>query len=144
MPEKLKEREPAAHADRFVAAERRFVPSPATLQRTVALWGAALLAGCLGAVSIYGFRLLITGVEWLFTRRTGSFPDAAEHLQPWVRIVVPIIGGVLAGAVLQLERRSPGAKPHIDYIDAARARSATLNDRSTAARTVSSLSLIHI
>jgi CIC family chloride channel protein len=139
MPEKLKEREPAAHADRFAAAERRVVPSPATLQRTVALWGAALLAGCLGAVSIYGFRLLITGVEWLFTRRTGSFPDAAEHLQPWVRIVVPIIGGVLAGAVLQLERRSPGAKPHIDYIDAARARSATLNDRSTAARTVSSL-----
>jgi CIC family chloride channel protein len=119
--------------------ERRFLPSRPTLRRTLALWAAALAAGCLGAVSIYGFRLLITGVEWIFTRRTGSFPDAAQHLQPWVRAVVPLIGGVLAGALLQLERRLPGSKPHIDYIDAARARSATLNDRSTAARTVSSL-----
>jgi chloride channel protein, CIC family len=108
------------------------------LRRTALLWGAALAAGCLAAVSIYGFRLLIRGVEWLFTGRTGSFPDAAEHLALWERVLIPTLGGILAGAVLQAERRLSAA-PHVDYIEAARVRSPRLNDRSTAARTVSSL-----
>ncbi len=78
-------------------------------------------------------------MEWLFTGRTGTFPDAAQHLQDWERVAVPTVGGLLAGAVLQLERGLPGAKPHIDYMDATRSRSPELNDRSTAARSFSSL-----
>lgn len=150
MPEKLKERDSASRSmhgngEAHIAPEnqprqrRLFESNGVTLKGTLILWGAAFVVGCLAAGSSYGFRLLMTGVEWLFTGRTGSFPDAAEHLHTWVRVVVPTLGGFVAGAVLHLERRWPGAQPNIDYIDAARARSARLNDRSTAARSLSSL-----
>ncbi|MBS1138306.1 MAG: Cl-channel voltage-gated family protein [Proteobacteria bacterium] len=112
---------------------------PKRAARLLMLWSAAVAAGVIGALAIYGFRLLIEAAEWLFTRQFGGLVHAAQALAPWQRVLVPAAGGVLAGAVLQAGARWTGAAPHVDYIDAARLGDARLNDRTTATRTLSAL-----
>nr|WP_279343730.1 chloride channel protein [Variovorax terrae] len=82
-------------------------------------------------------------VEWLATGQSGSLVAAARALPPWHRALVGVAGGVLAGLALAAgawwARRGPRGAQHLDYIDAARAGQAELNDRTTLARTVSAL-----
>ena len=105
---------------------------------TAKLWLAAFLAGILGALAMDSFHLLIDGVEWLLTRHTGSLVHNALSLPMWARILVPLAGGVLAGAVLQWGAGWISG-PHVDYIEAARSGQTRLNDRSNAIRMLSSL-----
>lgn len=112
---------------------------PTRATRLLMLWSAAVAAGVGSALAVYGFRLLIQAVEWVFTHQFGGLVHAAEALSPWQRILVPTAGGMVAGAVLQAGARWAGAAPHVDYIEAARSGDARLNDRTTAARSLSAL-----
>ena len=105
---------------------------------TARLWLAAFLAGILGATAMYSFHLLIDVMEWVLTHHTGSLVHTALSLPMWARVLVPLAGGVLAGAVLQWGGRWI-IGPHIDYIEAARTGQTRLNDRSNAVRMLSSL-----
>ncbi len=105
---------------------------------TALLWLAAFLAGILGALAMYAFHLLTSAVEWLLTRHTGSLVHNALSLAPGVRVIVPVVGGILAGLVLQVGARWT-TDAHIDYIDAAREGKTGLNDRTNAVRTLASM-----
>ncbi len=112
-------------------------------RHTLWLWLWAAVAGALAAAATVGFRWLAQQVEWLATGHTGGLVAAARALPPAQRALVGALGGVLAGLVLyagaRWARRGPRGERHLDYIDAARAGNADLNDRTTLARTASAL-----
>ncbi|HET8871901.1 MAG TPA: chloride channel protein, partial [Aquabacterium sp.] len=94
---------------------------PGEQQRT--LWAAALI-GFLGALATVGFRELISSAELLLYGQHTSLVKAAESLPYWARIVVPSVGGALAGLLLWAGRRQ-GEGLASDYMEAI-----SLKDRS--------------
>lgn len=122
--------------------DRKEAPRPSRLPEdgaTLRLWLAAFLAGLFAAAATIAFRVLIDLTEWLFTQRTGSLVSAVHALPAWQRILVPTVGGLVAGLVLDIGGRWSAGATHIDYIDAARAGGVALNDRTNTVRTLSSL-----
>jgi CIC family chloride channel protein len=87
---------------------------PGDWQRMLA-WAA--LAGVTGALATLGFRAALAGIEHLLYGGTGGLVQAAVSLPRWQRLVAPVIGGALAGAVLVLARRLPRT-PHGEYMEA--------------------------
>lgn len=116
----------------------RTPPAPAAL-----FWLWAAVAGLLAASVTSAFRTLIGVGEWWLSSQDAGLVAAAAALPPWLRIVIGAAGGLIAGGVLWLgarwAARGPRGEKHIDYIDAARAGEAELNDRTTLARSASSL-----
>jgi len=110
-----------------------------SIRDTARLWGAAFLAGVLGASAMFIFHAMIGASEWLLSGHPGGLVHEALILPAWARLLVPVAGGVLAGLVLQAGGSWIGGRPHIDYIDAAREGKIALNDRSNAVRMLSSL-----
>jgi CIC family chloride channel protein len=88
---------------------------PTDWQRTLA-WAA--LAGFTGALATLGFRIGLTAIESFLYGRTGGLVRAAESLAGWQRLLVPTVGGALAGAVLLLAQRLAARTPHGDYMEA--------------------------
>jgi CIC family chloride channel protein len=107
------------------------------------VWVWSAVAGALAAVAAMGFHWLAQWVEWLSTGSAGGLVASARSLSPWHRALVCAVGGFVAGALLQAglawARRGPRGDKHLDYMDAARAGDAHLNDRTTLARSVSAL-----
>jgi chloride channel protein, CIC family len=115
----------------------------ARASRTAQLWLTAAAAGALAAGATLGFRWLTQQVEWVATGHRGSLVEAARSLPPWHRAAVCLVGGLIAGIVLEAgrrwARRGPAGDVNIDYIDAARVGRVDLNDRMTLTRSVSAL-----
>jgi CIC family chloride channel protein len=109
----------------------------------IRLWAAAALVGAAAGLVAVGFRELISLFEWIGTGHSGGLVATALALEWWQRLLVPLAGGLGAGLVLQWgarwARRGPRGDQHIDYLDAARSGEATLNDRTTLARSASAL-----
>ena len=89
---------------------------PSELQVTL-LW--AGIVGFCGALCSIAFRLAVGTIHKLLTGSPA--PHLAEsfaHLSPWQRIVVPTIGGLVAGAILQFGMRWYGQLTTTDYMEA--------------------------
>ena len=116
---------------------------PAPPASTARFWLWSACAGLLAAAATSTFHLLIDAGEWLLSGQVGGLVATAAALSPWARVAVGAGGGLAAGLVLWLGQRWARAGPHgtrhIDYIDAARAGTAELNDRTTLVRSASSL-----
>jgi len=111
---------------------------------TFLFWVWAALAGMASAAVTMGFRLLIELLERILTTpQPQGLVAVALTLSPVMRIFVGTIGGMFAGTLLWLgimwAAKSPQGDRHLDYIDAARLGEADLNDRTTLARSASSL-----
>jgi len=74
--------------------------------------------GFIGAVAAIAFREAIAGLQWLFVGRSSSFVDMAESVPWYGRIVLPALGGVVAGLLLQLSRRFGPDGAASDYMEA--------------------------
>ena len=120
---------------------QRFI-SPVAQSAWLWIWSAVV--GALAVAATTGFRWVARWVDWLATgHHTNGLVASAHSLAPWHRALVCAVGGVIAGALLQAglawARRGPRGDKHLDYMDAARAGNADLNDRTTLARSVSAL-----
>jgi len=120
---------------------RRFI-GPTAQSAWLWLWSA--IVGALAVAATVGFRWLARWVDWLATGyHAAGLVASARDLSPWHRALVCAAGGIIAGALLQAglawARRGPRGDKHLDYMDAARAGNADLNDRTTLARSVSAL-----
>ena len=83
---------------------------------TMLLW--AVIVGLLGAFATVAFRHAIDVFQWTFTRHTGSFVAMARAL-PWtVRVWLPAAGGLVAGGLLVVARRSADKHANSDYMEA--------------------------
>ncbi len=101
-----------------------------------AMWATLLgLVSGLACVTIrIGFRLL----QWLFVQRTGLLPEAAAHLSPIHRVMIPVLGAVLATLVLLAARRWSRGEPFSEYVKAVRFEGGHIPFGSTVWRTASS------
>ncbi len=77
------------------------------------------IIGVLGALATVGFREGISLVETTLNRHPGSLVAAAEAITWWQRLLIPLVGGLLAGVVLQFGLRMlHGGNKTTDYMEA--------------------------
>ncbi len=91
---------------------------PATL-----CWAATL--GAISGAAATAVRLSFVGLQWVFTGSKGTLPTAAAGLPLWRRFLTPVIGALLATAVLTLRHRRAASldrepRPFVDYVEAGR------------------------
>jgi CIC family chloride channel protein len=80
------------------------------------LWAGVI--GAASAVASVGFRELTAWAHWLFTQYHGGYVEAFSHLPWWQRLLVPAVGGALAGATLLFGSRWTSKKTSTDYMEA--------------------------
>ncbi|MBK7875744.1 MAG: ClcB-like voltage-gated chloride channel protein [Planctomycetes bacterium] len=112
----------------------RFRPGEATVMLA---WAA--LVGVLGGLSGPAFRRAAQGVQWLLTQNGTSLLSAAQSLAWWQRLLVPAIGGLVAGLVLQHGMRLARGNKARDYMEAVTVGDGVIRARPALVRIVSSL-----
>ncbi len=81
------------------------------------------VVGLAGGASGPAFRWLCRELQWLFVGNTQDLVSAADDLSSWRRLLVPALGGLLAGIVLTLGARLLKGQRATDYME-----SVTLGD----------------
>lgn len=101
---------------------------------------AAALTGCLGALATQGFRLLLDGSSRYLFGAAGSPVAVAGSLSPALRLLTPVLGGILAGWLLQ---RLPQVQQYAsDYMESITLGNGRLSLRATLLRSASSAASI--
>ena len=98
----------------------------------------AVLLGLVSGLACVGVRLAFRMLQWLFVRHTGMLPGAAAQLSGVHRALVPIVGALLATAVLFAARRWSRGAAFSEYVEAVRFDEGRIPFASTAWRTASS------
>ena len=100
----------------------------------------AALVGVCGALSSVAFREGLRLLELLFTGQNRSLEQAASGMVWWHRVLLPLAGAVLAGAILRVAGKVLAASPRaVDYMEAVRVGDGSISVRATLANSVSSL-----
>src|ERR1700694_5251076 len=76
----------------------------------------AALAGVIGALATIVFKQGVAGLEWLIAGRSISLIEIAESLPWYLRVGLPVMGGLIAGGLLVLAQRYKGDSPS-DYME---------------------------
>ncbi|RUP35584.1 MAG: voltage-gated chloride channel ClcB [Curvibacter sp.] len=123
----------------------RWLTVRAGLQRffRIAEWqwmlGWAVVAGVLGALATESFRWSLQRLDHLLLGQGGSLVALARSLPAWERVLVPTLGGVLAGVLLMLARRAANPQAHSDYMEATVLGDGRIPLKSSLLRSASSL-----
>jgi chloride channel protein, CIC family len=104
------------------------------------LWAAAI--GLVGAGATLLFRKGIAAVQILLVGHAGALVAMGEALSPSLRMLLPALGGVAAGLILQWGRRYASHAPSSDYIEAIAIGDGRIPLRHTLVRCLSSLASI--
>jgi chloride channel protein, CIC family len=88
---------------------------PSEWQATL-LWAA--LAGFVGALSALVFSGLTEGAHELLTGSRAGVVESMRQLPRWAVVLVPGVGGLLAGSVLYFGKRVSPGKSSTDYMEA--------------------------
>ncbi len=110
---------------------------------SIVFW--ATLVGLIGALASVVFRELIRLFTKLFTGYTSiaehgsGLVGAASSLEWWHRALVPIVGGVLAGAVLHFVGRTFVSSKAVDYIEAVKVGDGKIGFRASILKSFGSL-----
>ncbi|MEI9896353.1 MAG: hypothetical protein WDN28_21440 [Chthoniobacter sp.] len=78
---------------------------PNELQVTL-FWAGVI--GFAGACASVGFRKLTALAHYAFTQQNTGYVESFVHLRPLQRLLVPAVGGVIAGAVIYFGMRWGG------------------------------------
>ncbi len=103
----------------------------------IVFWAASI--GILGALAGVAFREGIRLFELALTGRVGGLVLAASLIPWWERILVPVLGGLLAGLVMHYGARALQARRPVDYMEAIVVGNGVIGARSTLIRSVASL-----
>ncbi|HEX7384762.1 MAG TPA: ClcB-like voltage-gated chloride channel protein [Burkholderiaceae bacterium] len=112
---------------------------PSEWQRTL-LW--AGLIGALGALATIGFREGLFLAERLLYGRGEGLVHIAAGLPWWQRLLVPALGGIVAGAVLAWARRVGSGAKGSDYMEAIALGDGNLGVRASCLRALSSAATV--
>ena len=99
----------------------------------------AALVGVCGALSSVAFREGLRLLELLFTGQNHSLERAASGMVWWHRVLLPLAGAVLAGAILRLAGKVLASPRAVDYMEAVRVGDGSISVRATLANSLSSL-----
>jgi chloride channel protein, CIC family len=97
--------------------------------------GVGLLGGLVNAL----FFLAIEHVKLFFLRRPGDPVEIAEMIAPWERVWIPVIGGLVAGAILHFGLRLAGRPATTNLLEVVVAGDGRLPFRRNLIRALSSL-----
>jgi CIC family chloride channel protein len=112
---------------------------PSERQSTL-VWAA--LIGALGALASEGFRKATDFLHYLATGSGSGIISSFANLPWWQRIIVPTVGGLLAGSTLWLGNRLFGAvkqKSTTDYMEAIVVGSGIISIRASIVKSLSAL-----
>lgn len=109
--------------------------SPSSMQST--LWLAAII-GFLGALSTVAFREFVSLGERFVFGHTQGLVKAAAALPWWERTLIPALGGVAAGWVLEWANRCK-SNTASDYMEAISLKDGAINVRQSLFRSFSSI-----
>lgn len=84
-------------------------------QHRLFIW--APIVGIGGALAAQAFKLATNGLQWVLTQRVGGYVETFRELSTTQRILVPTIGGLLAGLVMLLGQRMV-RRQATDYMEA--------------------------
>jgi CIC family chloride channel protein len=89
---------------------------PTDLQVTL-FWAGVI--GFAGAVCSVGFRIATRVLHnWLTGSDAPGYGESFAHLPPWLRVLIPALGGLAAGAVIYFGMRWQGKVTTTDYMEA--------------------------
>ncbi len=100
------------------------------------LW--AVFAGVAGALATMVFRQGILSLQWLLGKQNLSVVEMAESLPWYIRFLLPILGGLVAGGLLVLAQRFKHGAPS-DYMESIAFGDGRIPVRHTLLRSLSSL-----
>ncbi|SDX24874.1 ClcB-like voltage-gated chloride channel protein [Thiocapsa roseopersicina] len=99
----------------------------------------AALAGLLGALVTVVFREGIHGLEWLLVGHSGSLVVMALGLPPWQRLLLPAVGGLVAGLILEQIGGRLRGRTTTDYMEAVAVGDGWISVRQSLVKSASSL-----
>lgn len=110
---------------------------PGDLQLSL-FWAGVI--GFAGALSSVGFRALARGLQHIFTQHSGSAVRAFQEIAPWQRILVPTVGGLIAGLVIYFGGRIFRHRgTNTDYMEAVLIGDGKIGFRASAVKSLSAL-----
>lgn len=109
---------------------------PGELQLTLCL---AVSIGIVGALITILFRTGVQWVQWVLSGHSGSLVETARGLLWWQRLLVPTVGGVGAGVILQLGMRRIQGESTTDYMEAVALGSGVIRCRPSLVKSASSM-----
>lgn len=101
------------------------------------LW--SIVAGVLGALATELFRMALAAVDVTLFGSSGGLVEIARGLPIWARVITPAAGGLIAGLLLVLARRTSQQKATSDYMEAIVLGDGKIPVAQTLARSASSL-----
>lgn len=101
------------------------------------MWAGAI--GALGACSAVIFRWLIRAIQALAWRESGDLVLHAQQFPAWERVLIPCVGGALAGLVLMLGARVAWRRHTGDHLEAIALGQPSIPVRNTLFKSLSSL-----
>jgi CIC family chloride channel protein len=110
---------------------------PGDLQLSL-FWAGVI--GFAGGLLSVGFRALARGLQHVFTQHSGSAVQAFEKMAPWQRILVPTVGGLIAGLVIYFGGRIfRGRGTNTDYMEAVLIGDGKIGFRASLVKSLSAL-----
>jgi len=97
------------------------------------------LIGCAGALSTILFRECLRHLQWWLSGTDQGLVATARALPWWARLLVPTVGGLLAGITLQVGLKWIPRKGSEDYMEAIAVGDGVLSARQSLVRSASSL-----
>ncbi|MCZ2496189.1 ClcB-like voltage-gated chloride channel protein [Xylophilus sp. Kf1] len=101
------------------------------------LW--SMVAGVVGALATEVFRLALAAADVAIFGNSGGLVEIARGLPIWARVLTPTVGGLIAGLLLVLARRTVQQKATSDYMEAIVLGDGRIPVAQTLARSASSL-----
>src|SRR5277367_1913339 len=109
---------------------------PTELQITL-LWAGVI--GFAGACASVAFRRLSRLVQYALTQQDGGLVESFTHLSRVQRLIVPMVGGVLAGLIIFFGMRWGRRKSSTDYMEAIVLGDGMISARSSLVKCLSAM-----
>lgn len=97
------------------------------------------IVGVTGGLLSVMFRKGIDAFQYLFTHHHGTVVEVAASLPNWERLLIPTIGGLLAGLIIMSGTRLAPGQSSTDFMEAVVLRDGVIRTRSTLIKSISSL-----
>ena len=78
----------------------------------------AAFIGVIGGLVNFAFLNLVALIQWIVFQQSGDSAVLAQDLDSFFRILVPTLGGILAGMVLLLRSHLSGSKKVTNVLEA--------------------------
>ena len=113
---------------------------PSELWESAYPWAVAV--GLAGACSSVAFREALNSMQVLLLGKSGPLDEASTTLPWWGRLLMPALGGVLAGTILLFGQRWQEAGKSADFMEAIVLGNGVIRMRATVVKSLSSLASI--